>query len=205
MTGGFDLDLRLSQELPGPGRFFGIEDKIELFADFDNFLNILDSSWNVFRNRGGLVDVVDGGVDAAGRYVISGFNPDDQNRVGFSSSVWRIQIGATLPFLIRQLRANRKGRGRWLRPFSMRTAECFLFVDTIIQPIAFDGADAGGDGVAITADEAASAVDGAFFWGRAMLRLSARLRSVLGRARICRNNAARLLRRHRYRCQSRRH
>ena len=94
----FDLDLRLSQELPGPGRFFGIEDKIELFADFDNFLNILDSNWNVFRNRGGLVDVVDGGVDAAGRYVISGFNPDDQNRVGFSSSVWRIQIGARYRF-----------------------------------------------------------------------------------------------------------
>jgi hypothetical protein len=95
---GFDLDLRLSQEFPGPGRLFGIEDKIELFADFDNFLNILDSSWNVFRNRGGLVDVVDGGVDAAGRYVISGFNPDDQNRVGFSSSVWRIQIGARYRF-----------------------------------------------------------------------------------------------------------
>ena len=94
----FDLDLRLSQEIPGPASFFGVEDHIELFADFDNFLNFVDADWNVSRNRGNLVDVVDGGVDAQGRYIISGFNPDDRNNTGFSSSVWRIQLGVRYSF-----------------------------------------------------------------------------------------------------------
>ncbi len=97
----FDLDLRFSQELPGPGRLFGVEDKFELFADFDNFLNFIDSSENVFRRRGGsagLVTLVDGGVDTQGRYIISNFNPDDDNSIGFSSSVWRIQLGVRYKF-----------------------------------------------------------------------------------------------------------
>lgn len=97
----FDLDLRFSQELPGPGRLFGVEDKLELFADFDNFLNFIDSSENVFRRRGGsagLVTLVDGGVDTQGRYIISNFNPDDDNSIGFSSSVWRIQFGVRYKF-----------------------------------------------------------------------------------------------------------
>jgi hypothetical protein len=97
----FDLDLRFSQELPGPGRLFGVEDKLELFADFDNFLNFIDSSENVFRRRGGsagLVTLVDGGVDTQGRYIISNFNPDDDNSIGFSSSVWRIQLGVRYKF-----------------------------------------------------------------------------------------------------------
>jgi Carboxypeptidase regulatory-like domain/TonB dependent receptor len=96
-----DLDLRFSQELPGPGRLFGVEDKLELFADFDNFLNFIDSSENVFRRRGGssgLVTLVDGGVDSQGRYIISNFNPDDENTIGFSSSVWRIQLGVRYKF-----------------------------------------------------------------------------------------------------------
>lgn len=111
----FDLDLRFSQEFPGPGRLFGVDDKIELFADFDNFLNFLDNSWNVSRTRGDFVDVVDtgnsfpdpanpgetisvGGVDNQGRYVISGFNPDDQNDISISSSTWRIQLGVRYEF-----------------------------------------------------------------------------------------------------------
>jgi outer membrane receptor protein involved in Fe transport len=95
----FDLDLRFSQEIPGPAHFAGIaDDRIELFLDFDNFLNFFDDSWNVFRARGDFVDVVDGGVDADGRYIISGFNPDDQNFVGTTSSIWRIQLGARYEF-----------------------------------------------------------------------------------------------------------
>ncbi len=93
-----DLDLRFSQELPGPGRLFGVEDKLELFADFDNFLNFIDSGENVFRSRGGAVTLVDGGVDAQGRYIISNFNPDDDNSIGFSSSVWRMQVGVRYKF-----------------------------------------------------------------------------------------------------------
>jgi len=94
----FDLDMRFSQEIPGPGRIFGVKDKIELFADFDNVLNMLDSSWNTFNPVNSLVDLVDGGVDAQGRYIITGFNPDDNNNVGFSSSIWRVQLGVRYEF-----------------------------------------------------------------------------------------------------------
>ena len=75
-----------------------MEDRVELFADFDNFLNLLDSGWNVFRNRDYAVAVVDGGVDAQGRYVITNFNPDDEEIVRTSSSVWRIQVGLRYEF-----------------------------------------------------------------------------------------------------------
>jgi hypothetical protein len=44
------------------------------------------------------VTLVDGGVDAQGRYIISTFNPDDDNNIGFSSSVWRIQLGVRYKF-----------------------------------------------------------------------------------------------------------
>lgn len=105
----FDMDLRFSQELPGPGRLFGVDDKIELFMDFDNFLNFIDSDWNVFRNRDdedGLVPLIDtDGVDGAGRYIFtdlvtdaSGVMIDEQERLGFSNSVWRIQLGVRYEF-----------------------------------------------------------------------------------------------------------
>ena len=99
-----DVDIRISQELPGPLSFFSQkDDRFELFADIDNFLNILDSSWNTRRSRGSfgdgqVVDVVDGGVDSQGRYIISGFNPDDTESVSTSASVWRIQIGVRYEF-----------------------------------------------------------------------------------------------------------
>ncbi len=117
----FDLDLRISQEIPFIGSLTGIaDDRIEVFADFSNFLNLLDSSWNILRSRGGfngLVDVVDaginiddpdsmdpddrlsvGGVDNQGRYVLGGFNPDDDNDIAINASAWRIQIGARYEF-----------------------------------------------------------------------------------------------------------
>jgi len=99
----YDLDMRISQEIPGPGRLFGLEDRIELFADFDNVLNILDSSWNTQRSRGffgdgQIVDLVDGNFDAQGRYVITDFNPDDQEQINTSASVWRIQLGVRYEF-----------------------------------------------------------------------------------------------------------
>jgi len=99
-----DVDLRISQEIPGPLSFFTQKnDRFELFADVDNFLNILDSSWNTRRARGSfgdgqVVDLVDGGVDDQGRYIISGFNPDDTENVSTSASVWRIQIGVRYEF-----------------------------------------------------------------------------------------------------------
>jgi len=98
----FDLDMRISQEIPFIGSFTGIaKDRIELFADFSNLLNLIDSGANILRSRGGfngLVDVADGDVDDEGRYIIDGFNPDDQNFISINSSAWRIQIGARYEF-----------------------------------------------------------------------------------------------------------
>lgn len=94
----FDLDFRFSQEIPGPGSLLGVDDKITLFFDFDNFLNFVDKDAGVFRQRGQFVDLVDVDVDDQGRFEISGFNPDDQNIIGFSSSVWRIQLGVRYEF-----------------------------------------------------------------------------------------------------------
>ncbi len=94
-----DLDLRFSQELPGPGRLTGfVKDRFELFADFDNFLNIINSSWNISRSRGINDSLVDGGVDSQGRYIIKEFDPDDQEFISTSSSVWRIQVGVRYEF-----------------------------------------------------------------------------------------------------------
>jgi outer membrane receptor protein involved in Fe transport len=105
----FDMDLRLSQELPFLGSLTGIkEDRLELFMDFDNFLNFLDADWNVFRNRDdedGLVPLIGAdGVDDQGRYIFTDLvldangDIDAQERIGFTNSVWRIQIGARYEF-----------------------------------------------------------------------------------------------------------
>ena len=101
----FDLDLSISQELPGPGRFFGRQDKFRVYAMFDNFLNLLDSDWNVQRRRNfvGLQDIATATTpDAQGRYVISSvgtladFNAD--NQINVSSSVWRVKVGVSYDF-----------------------------------------------------------------------------------------------------------
>jgi len=111
----YDLDLSFSQEIPGPGSFFGVDDRLKLFATFDNFLNFLDSDWNVQRRRNfaGLQDIATAGraaagaanpavpaVDSQGRYVISAFNPDIEadNQINISSSVWRLKIGVSYDF-----------------------------------------------------------------------------------------------------------
>ncbi len=101
----FDLDLSLSQEIPGPGRLFGVEDRLKLFASFDNFLNFLDSDWNVQHRRdfGGRQDIATTtGVDAQGRYIITsaaGLNSfDSDNGVNVSSSVWRVKVGVSYDF-----------------------------------------------------------------------------------------------------------
>jgi len=99
----FDLDLRISQELPFLGKLTGIKkDRIELFADVVNALNFIDEEWNSVRSLGGndgRVALVNGSYDAQGRYVITNFTPAP----GLASttqapSVWRIQVGARYEF-----------------------------------------------------------------------------------------------------------
>jgi hypothetical protein len=95
----YDLDLRFSQELPGIGKITGlVKDKFELFADFDNVLNFIDDGSNIIRSRGDFVDIVDGGVDSAGRYIVTGYNPDDNLNISQSASIWRIQVGVRYEF-----------------------------------------------------------------------------------------------------------
>ncbi|WP_397592407.1 carboxypeptidase regulatory-like domain-containing protein [Sphingorhabdus sp.] len=108
----YDLDLSFSQEIPGPGRLFGREDKLKLFASFDNFLNLLDPKWNVQRRRdfGGRQDIASiSGIDTQGRYIITGFSAntlnservrdfDADNFINTSSSVWRIKVGVSYDF-----------------------------------------------------------------------------------------------------------
>ncbi|MCJ8158485.1 TonB-dependent receptor domain-containing protein [Sphingomonas sp. LaA6.9] len=100
----FDMDLTFSQEIPGPGRLFGHKDKLKLYATMDNFLNFLDSDWNVQRRRAfyGVQDIANStGVDAQGRYIISGFTGDTfqaDNQINFSSSVWRLKVGISYDF-----------------------------------------------------------------------------------------------------------
>jgi Carboxypeptidase regulatory-like domain/TonB dependent receptor/TonB-dependent Receptor Plug Domain len=100
----YDMDLSFSQELPGPGHLFGKKDKIRLYATMDNFLNFLDSGSNVQRRRdfAGRQDIANStGVDAAGRYIITGFTGntfDADNQINFSSSVWRMKIGISYDF-----------------------------------------------------------------------------------------------------------
>jgi len=106
----FDLDLRFSQEIPGPGNFFGRRDKIEVYGMVDNFLTLLDSDWNTFRRRStqGLQDLAQldttsgrAGVDAQGRYIIRTFTGgtfDDDNILKTSASLWRLKVGVSYKF-----------------------------------------------------------------------------------------------------------
>ncbi len=100
----FDLDLSFSQELPGPGRLFGRDDKIRVYAMVDNFLNLLDRNWNVQRRRNffGVQDVAQtSGIDAQGRYIISNYfgnTFDADNQINVSSSAWRLKIGVSYDF-----------------------------------------------------------------------------------------------------------
>lgn len=101
----FDMDLSFSQEIPGPGRLFGRNDKIKLYATMDNFLNFLDNDWNVQkrRNFAGLQDIAQvSGVDNQGRYIFTGFNGLDNiasdNQINVSSSVWRLKVGVSYEF-----------------------------------------------------------------------------------------------------------
>lgn len=99
----FDVDFRLSQELPFIGSLTGIkQDRIEVFADFSNFLNLLNSGWNVRRQLGdfdGRVALIDGSFDADGRYVLENFNSfEGEAFTAINNSIWRIQIGARYEF-----------------------------------------------------------------------------------------------------------
>ncbi len=106
----YDLDLRFSQELPGPMKAFGVkDDKFRLFVDFDNFLNLLDSGSNVFKRYSYTEALVRAAaIDSQGRYVYSPVTAQynaTAGTTGFrdpfvqsSSSLWKIQLGVSYEF-----------------------------------------------------------------------------------------------------------
>jgi hypothetical protein len=98
-----DVDLRLSQELPFIGSLTGIkDDRIEVFADFSNFLNLLDGGANIRRQLGdfdGRVALLTGELDDEGRYVLEGFRAfEGEANTAINNSIWRIQLGVRYEF-----------------------------------------------------------------------------------------------------------
>ncbi|MCL6740478.1 TonB-dependent receptor [Sphingomonas sp. RB56-2] len=114
-----DLDLRFSQELPGPGRLFGspygIKDKLTAYLMVDNFLNLLNKDWNNqhrrdFGGRQQIAGLTTTGVDANGKYIFANASPlvtnaatglrpyDTANFINVSSSVWKLKLGISYEF-----------------------------------------------------------------------------------------------------------
>jgi len=99
----FDLDLRISQELPFIGKITGLkQDRVELYADIVNALNFIDEDWNAVRTLGGnegRVALVNGSYDPQGRYVLTTFNAAAATAATVQApSVWRVQFGVRYEF-----------------------------------------------------------------------------------------------------------
>ncbi|MBY6127799.1 TonB-dependent receptor [Qipengyuania aquimaris] len=94
----YDLDMRISQELPFFGKLTGlVDDRLEIFADFDNVLNMIDSKANRVKFNFDIpTSFAD--YDDEGRYIIDNFNPDDEQSISISGSAWKIQVGARYEF-----------------------------------------------------------------------------------------------------------
>ncbi len=103
-----DLDLRFQQDIPTP--FEG--HKMEVFLDFENFLNFLGDGNNVqrFADNGSVAEAVPVAPAAIvnGQYVFTRFNPGGSSSTNFGfdpindrdvdDSVWRIQVGIRYKF-----------------------------------------------------------------------------------------------------------
>ncbi len=90
-----DLDMRFQQSLPG---IFKGHETI-FFVDVDNLPNLITSEANIFRRfNTSTIDLVDVDVDDQGRYIISGFNPDNSTFISPSASLWAVQIGVRYRF-----------------------------------------------------------------------------------------------------------
>ncbi len=91
-----DLDIRFSQELPG----FFEGDKITLFFDIENFLNLIDNDANVlsqipfeFNNN-----VVEAQIDDTGNFFFDEFRSPIQESTIFAATNWQIQLGLRYDF-----------------------------------------------------------------------------------------------------------
>jgi len=92
-----DLDIRLTQELPG---FFN-NDKITLFFDIENFLNLIDNDANVlaqipfeFNNN-----IIEAEIDeSTNQFVFNDFRTPIQESTIFAATNWQIQLGIRYDF-----------------------------------------------------------------------------------------------------------
>ncbi len=91
-----DLDIRLSQELPG---FFS-DDRITLFFDIENFLNLIDSGANQLTQIGFEFNnpIVDASINDNGQFSFDNFDGPASERLTSSASLWRMQIGLRYDF-----------------------------------------------------------------------------------------------------------
>lgn len=98
----WDLDFRLTQQLPG---FFG-RDRFKLIFDLENALNLIDSSWNTLSQVGFEYNnpIVQTQINGAGQYEFVRFvdprGSDGQLRksTARAPSVWQMQFGVTYEF-----------------------------------------------------------------------------------------------------------
>lgn len=88
------LDLRIAQEVPF------VYGKFEVFAAFENFLNMIDSDLGrVERARFTTVDIVDLEVLPNGDFIYGNVdNPADKLELQAEQSVWKIQVGVKYKF-----------------------------------------------------------------------------------------------------------
>lgn len=91
-----DLDIRFSQELPG---FFS-DDRITLFFDIENFLNLVDSDANDLRQIGFEFNnpIVDASITDAGQFSFDNFDGPSSESFISAASLWQIQLGIRYDF-----------------------------------------------------------------------------------------------------------
>ncbi len=94
------VDLKVSQELPG---FIRSGSRFTVFAEMENFLNLINSNWNSFRQFGDQVTLVDvaclpgNASSACPGYLYSNVaSPTLSSNV--KASLWRVNFGARFDF-----------------------------------------------------------------------------------------------------------
>ena len=90
------FNFKLTQEVPG----FMEGHKGEAFFVIDNLTNLLNDDWGVL-NKGPFVgaEMISVGTDDQGRYVYSGFNPNNANTtVQRDASLWELRVGVRYTF-----------------------------------------------------------------------------------------------------------
>jgi outer membrane receptor for ferrienterochelin and colicin len=92
------IDLRVSQNFPG---FMG-GDSFQGFVVLENLANLLNDEWGLQREHGFPGNAVlygVSGVDAAGRLVVSSFNPRVENdSIIVGASLWNVRLGVKYTF-----------------------------------------------------------------------------------------------------------